>query len=262
MVTVGKMVIVAGAAFIAWTALTSSPAYADEVRDFAPNRPSRSDSPFTVPIGFIQVETDLANYTHPGEVLQTLDPTIIYGLTNRIDIGLSIGGLITQRSNAVSSAGYGDTIVKAKFSLTGDDGGPVAFAVIPYVKIPTAPIPIGDGQVEGGINMPMLVTLPSHLQLTVEPELAELKSSQTSGQQASFIGVVNLGRQIAGALSGFVELYTQTFAGRAAGSPFVTFDYGFAYLVAKDVQLDVGANAGLNRYTPALNIYSGLAFRF
>lgn len=242
--------------------LLTAPAYADGIRDFSPNRPSRSNSPFTVPTGRVQIEMDLANYTHPEEVLQTLDPTVLYGLTNRIDIEASIGGLIRQRDDKTTSEGFGDVYIRAKFNLVGDDGGPFTVAVIPNIKIPTAPQPIGNGQVEGGVNVPVMFSLPFGLDLSVEPEISVLKADATNGRQESFTGIVNLERKLVGGLSGFVEIYDQTFTGSAASSPALTFDYGLAYLVTKAVQLDVGANVGLNHATPALNIYSGLAFRF
>ena len=115
---------------------------------------------------------------------------------------------------------------------------------------------------EGGVNIPTVFALPYDLSLSVEPEFSVLKAASTSGRQAAFTGAVNLGRRIIGNLSGFVEIYDQTCAGPAGSAPVVTFDYGLAYLVTKTVQLDVGANVGLNRDTPALNIYGGLAFRF
>jgi hypothetical protein len=248
-------------AILALAALTS-PAAADDVRDFSPDRPGRSDSPFTVPQGMAQIESDLLNYTHTGAVAQTLDPTLKYGVTNLIDAEVLIGGLISQRGEDGHAEGFGDIVVRAKISLLGDDGGAVAAALIPYVKIPTARVPIGNGQVEGGLNAPVLFSLPLDIALTVEPEISVLRNATNNGKQASFTGVVNLGRKIVGDLSGFVEIYAQGFTDRATAGPDVTFDYGLAYLVTKAIQIDAGANIGLNARTPSLNVYSGVAFRF
>ncbi len=243
-------------------ATLAGPAFAGDVRDFAPDRPSRSDSPFTVPGGFVQFESDLVNYTHTGQILQSLDPTFKYGLTNLADIEIQLGGLISQQDGNRTAEGFGDVTVRAKLNLIGDDGGAVTAALIPYIKIPTAHAPIGNGQVEGGVNAPVLFTLPHNFSLTVEPELAVLKNALNNGKQASFTGVVNLGRTIFGNLSGFVEIYDQTYTDRATKGPNVTFDYGLAYLVTPAIQLDAGANVGLNRNTPSLNAYTGIAFRF
>jgi hypothetical protein len=35
-----------------------------------------------------------------------------------------------------------------------------------------------------------------------------------------------------------------------------------AYLVSKDLQLDAGANFGLNRETPDVELYAGFSVRF
>jgi hypothetical protein len=240
----------------------AGPAFAGDVRDFAPDRPSRSDSPFTVPDGFVQFESDLVNYTHTGQVLQALDPTFKFGLTNVTDIEVQLGGLISQQNVNETAEGFGDVVVRAKLNLVGDDGGTITAALIPYAKIPTARAPIGNGQVEGGINAPVLFTLPYSFSLTVEPEVSVLKNALNDGKQASFTGVVNLGRNIFGNLSGFVEIYDQTYTDRATKGPDVTFDYGLAYLVTPAIQQDAGANVGLNRSTPSLNAYTGIAFRF
>ena len=251
-------------AFALLALLVAAPAcaLADDVRDFAPNRPSRSDSPYTVPPGLVQFESDFANYTTDGDVLQALDPTMIFGLTHLSGIEFSLGGLVTQKNNADTTTGFGDVVVRLKLNLVGDDSGKVTIAALPYVKIPTARDPLGNGQVEGGVNLPCLFALPYGFGLTVEPEISVLKNALTDGKQASFTGIVNVAHTIAGNLSGFVEIYDQTYTDSATRGPNTTFDFGVAYLVTKYIQLDAGANVGLNRATPGVNVYSGVAFRF
>ncbi len=237
-------------------------AHAEDVRDFAPDRPSRSDSPFTVPTNDVQIESDIANYTHPGDILQTLDPLLKYGVANTLDLELQIGGFINQRMAGVHASGFGDVVVRAKLNLLGDDGGDVTIALIPYLKIPTARAPIGNTVVEGGLNLPVLIALPLDFGLTIEPEISALKNTNDSGHQISATGVINLGRKIVGNLSGFVELYTQTYADHQAPGPQVTFDTGLSYLVTKTLQLDLGTAIGLNHASPSLNVYVGIAARF
>jgi hypothetical protein len=41
-----------------------------------------------------------------------------------------------------------------------------------------------------------------------------------------------------------------------------SIDGAVAYLVSRDVQLDAGANFGLNRATPDVEIYGGVSKRF
>ena len=255
------MKLIASILGLAWL-MAARGALADDVRDFAPDRPSRSDSPFTVPQTFVQLESDVVNYTDMGQQFQALDPVLKYGLTHFADIEVALGGLQTQRSGGMTSASFGDVVVRGKVSLLGDDGGSTAIALIPYVKIPTARPPVGNGQVEGGLNVPVLFSLPYDIGLTVEPEAAVLRNTANNGKQASFAGVVNLGRKIIGDLSGFVEISVQTYTDDRAPGPDVTFDTGLSYLVTKTFQLDLGVNIGLNRATPGVNVYSGIATRF
>jgi hypothetical protein len=42
----------------------------------------------------------------------------------------------------------------------------------------------------------------------------------------------------------------------------VSADGSIAYLVTKDLQLDAGANFGLNRQTPDVELYTGVSVRF
>jgi hypothetical protein len=41
-----------------------------------------------------------------------------------------------------------------------------------------------------------------------------------------------------------------------------SIDGAAAFLISRDVQLDAGVNLGLNRNTPDVELYSGIAFRF
>ncbi len=240
----------------------SREAIAADVRDFAPDRPSRSDSPFTVPAGYDQVESDFVNYTDTGDALQALDPTLKHGVTNLLDAEVTIGGYQSQRAGGQVVHSFGDIVVRLKLSLLGDDGGAVAIALIPYAKAPTARAPIGNEHWEGGANLPILISLPYDLGLTVEPEIAVLKNAQNDGSQASFTGVVNLGRKVFGPVSTFVELYAQTYTDHQTPGPTLTFDTGLSWTVTKTLQLDIGANVGLNRSTPGANLYTGIAARF
>jgi len=41
-----------------------------------------------------------------------------------------------------------------------------------------------------------------------------------------------------------------------------SWDGAVAYDIGKDLQLDAGANFGLNRQTPGVEVYSGISVRF
>jgi hypothetical protein len=146
----------------------------DQMRNFSTDRPTKSNVPCTVDAGHFQYETDIVNFTHQvtgsvhTDTLLVPNPTFKVGLTNNIDLELNIApvvGVHTFNSAPLVSSttwGNGDLFVRSKVNLWGDDGGGTsAFALIPYIKAPTAPTGIGNGTVEGGVIAPLAFSLPN-----------------------------------------------------------------------------------------------------
>jgi len=120
-----------------------------QLRDFAPDRPPKADSAYTVDAGRFQYETDLVNYSQTNfggvttKLYQAFDPVWKFGLTNWMDFELQYGGYqnLAATDDATGavvarSSGFGDVFVKSKINVFGNDGGSAALALIPYVKIP------------------------------------------------------------------------------------------------------------------------------
>jgi len=244
------------------------------LRTFSPDRPTKSNGPLTVDAGRFQYETDLVSYAHSnagGVTTRTyvaLDPTLKVGLTRRVDLELQFNGYTSTRVSD-PGAGYtlsradgaGDLDVRSKVNLFGNDGGAVAMALIPYVKLPTAARTLGNNQVEGGLIVPVSMTLPAGFALTVMPEVDVLRNNNDSGKHVNFTGVLNLGYTINKQWTVFGELYAA--AGTDAHTPPVyTADAAVAYLLTETVQLDAGVNVGLNRNAPNLQLYTGISQRF
>ena len=190
------------------------------------------------------------------------------GLTRRVDLELQFNGYTSTRVSD-PGAGYtlsradgaGDLVVRSKVNLFGNDGGAVAMALIPYVKLPTAARTLGNNQVEGGLIVPVSMTLPAGFALTVMPEVDVLRNNNDSGKHVNFTGVLNLGYTINKQWTVFGELYAA--AGTDAHTPPVyTADAAVAYLLTETVQLDAGVNVGLNRNAPNLQLYTGISQRF
>jgi len=244
------------------------------LRTFSPDRPTKSNGPLTVDAGGFQYETDLVNYLHSNvgsvstRTYVALDPTLKVGLARRVDLELQFNGYTNTRvldpgaGSAVSRAdGAGDLVVRGKVNLFGDDGGAAAMALIPYVKFPTAARTLGNNQVEGGLIVPVSMTLPAGFALVVMPEIDVLKNNNDRGKHVNVTGVVNLGYSISKRLTVFGELYSAIGAD-AHTPPVYTADAAVAYLLTSSIQLDTGANFGLNRNAPNLQLYTGISQRF
>ena len=247
------------------------------MRAFEPERPAKILNPFTVDAGHFQIESDFINYIasdYAGfstRFFETADPTIKLRpdqydrfrtgpqrLPKHRHAQQSTGALVAN------GHGFGDTILKIKIDLVGDDGGAFAMALVPYVKVPSAAPGLGNGVVEGGVALPMQINLPADFTLALQTEYDALKDANDSQRYANLVDIVNLSHPlpfISKDLTASIELFSSI--GTDPLTPAVyTFDIGLAYLILPNVQLDAGANFGLSRASPDLNLYTGVTARF
>jgi hypothetical protein len=248
----------------------------NELRAFAPDRPPKADSATTVDAGHFQYETDLVNYAQTNfagvttRVYEAFDPVWKFGLTNWADFELQYSGyqnyVATNNSTGAvvaSGSGFGDVFVKSKINLFGNDSGTAALAVIPYVKVPSSAPFISNGVVEGGLIAPLQLQLPQDFGLTLMTEIDALKNADDDGRHANFVNLVNLNHPVPGIknLSAAIELYSSV--GTDPNTPPVyTFDTALIYLLTPNVQLDAGADFGLDSAAPNLQVFAGLSQRF
>ena len=249
-----------------------NPVPLDQMRSFSTDRPTKSNVPYTVDAGHFQYETDLVSFTHQvigmarTDTLLVPNPTFKVGVTNNADfeINVPIAGIRAYGAAAPANAlwGIGDTFVRSKINLWGDDGGDSAAAIIPYVKAPSAPIGIGNGAVEGGLIGPVALNLPNSFVLLLAPEIDVLKDSLNDAYHGNYVFDVNLSREVIKNVTAYVELWSDYNADPTAKATLMSFDTALAWVFLANVQIDVGANFGLTGATPAVQIYTGLSQRF
>jgi Putative MetA-pathway of phenol degradation len=250
-----------------------NPVPPDQMRSFNTDRPTKSNVPYTVDAGHFQYETDLVNFSHQvigstrTDTLLVPNPTFKVGVTNNIDLEINapFAGVRTfNTSTGASSAlwGIGDTFLRSKINLWGNDGDGSAAAVIPYVKPPSAPLGIGNGAVEGGLIGPMAVNLPNNFSLLLVPEIDVLKDSADDGRHGNYVFDINLSREVIKNIAAYVELWSDYNANPAQAATLMSIDAAVAWVFAPNVQIDVGANFGLTSATPAVQVYAGFSQRF
>ena len=248
----------------------------DQLRSLCTDRPTKSTSPCTVDAGHWQVESDLYNYTEQSSdgVTTTTqlftNPTLKLGLTNNLDFEVNIAPYEQASTHdkasgvTTTSGGVGDLFLKAKLNLLGDDGGSVAFALEPYVKVPTAPLGVGNGAVEEGILAPIQVSLPANWQLVIDPEYDELANAIGHGQHSNISGLLSFGYPVTKTVTVSLEVWGDADFDPIGEVKQASFDLGAAWIPAKapNFQLDGGVNLGLNRATPGAQAYLGVSRRF
>ena len=245
-----------------------------DLRSFSPDRPAKSTDPFTVDAGHFQYETDLFNYTFQktGGIKTTTwiapNPTFKIGLTNTLDFEINIAPFeqvdTTDQNTGLSSQfnGVSDLFCRAKINLWGNDGGTTAFALIPYLKAPTAPNGVGNGATEGGFIAPLNVSLPNNVSLLLNTELDILKDGLGGGYHTGYVNMISLSGPVVKDVTLTGEFWSSINQDPSDTVRQYSFDTAIAWTARPNLQFDAGANFGLNRDTPAIQAYAGVAQRF
>jgi hypothetical protein len=253
----------------AWGQATPDPASAPPI---CTDRPTKSNVPCTVDAGSVQYEADLANATfsdQDGVKTDTwllFNPTLKYGLTPTLDVEANIAAdevVQTQGpSGGHTESGVGDLYLRLKYAFLDVDKGALTASIIPYLKAPTARVGLGDGAVEEGAIMPVSYKLTSALTLTTAPEVDVLRDAQGEGRHVNTAQLVNLALSLPGAVTLYGELWGDWNLDPAGEVSQVSADAAAAWAVTPRLQLDAGANFGLNRATPGVQVYVGISQKF
>jgi hypothetical protein len=242
-----------------------------DLRNFSTDRPPKANSPYTVDAGHFQYETDLgvlADGNTGGIKTQdwtVFDPTLKMGLTNTIDAELQVTpyASASTKSAAATTAvsGIGDTYARLKINVLGDDQGPSAVALLPYIKFPTAQSRLGNGKIEAGVILPVSFSVPGGFTLIVMPEGDYLKDSGDDRYHGAFDFLINLSHSLNKRWTFYSEVFTtQSF--QAGQRPFYTLDEALTFALTANIQVDFGGNFSLSRVTPKSELYAGLSQRF
>lgn len=243
------------------------------LREMATDRPDKTESAYSVDAGHYQIEMDLLSYTYDRSDAETVKALAVapvnmkVGVLNNVDLQLIAESYNIQwtkdRSTNSSTrlSGFGDLLLRCKTNLWGNDGGPTALAVMPFVKFPTNQHGLGNGAVEGGIIFPFAMDLPADWGFGAQAEVDHLQDADSSDYHQEFINTVTVSHDIAGKLGGYVELFSNV--STESGAKWIaTFDFGFTYALSRDIQLDAGMNIGLTDAADDFNPFIGLSMRY
>ncbi|HWE45952.1 MAG TPA: transporter [Caulobacteraceae bacterium] len=264
------VMLLAPASVLAQSAPQAAPTTAPGDAPICTDRPTKANATCTVPAGHWQIETDLANWSHMSDGGVSTDavlapnPTLKYGLIDTLDVELNIAPYEELRIKAggvtQDASGVGDLYARLKWAVVSN--ATWSLSLIPYVKAPTASHMIGNGEVEGGLAVPVNFSLPDKVSLTFGPELDSLENAALDGHHLNMVQLVNLSRPVTGKLGLAVEYWAdqnwdplETVAQRSA-------DVAATYALSNTLQLDAGVNFGLNRATPRSQLYVGVSKRW
>ena len=249
------------------------------LREFNTDRPNLATSPLTVDAGHFYTETDVVNYTRKGldengdttEKFLFGSTTLRAGLTNNVEFRLLFQPYNLARTTSggtgevQKSAGFDTLQPGLKINIYGNDTykkpGDTAFALFPFINIPTAQKGLGGNSVEGGLTTLFIYKISDKLDMEVNAELDAIKNGASDGYHIESANVVSLDYQITPSLGTFFEIATR-FNNESRFGAIATFDTGLLLNIGNDTQLDLGAFIGLTHAANDINPYLGFSKSF
>lgn len=253
-----------------------NPTPTGQMRSFSTDRPTKSDTPYTVDAGHYQYEADFLNWTYDhnnaaqstNSNLLVADPTMKVGLTNSTDLEMALAPFNFNQSHVRgtatknTAAGFGDVYTRLKYNFFGNDGGDYALAITPYVKAPTATHNVGNNHWEGGMYAPFVMALPKDWTMNITSEVDIFENAALNGYHTNFSNLINFSHTVFDdSLTGYVEFWSDVNNDQGA-SPQYTGDLALSWTVKDNLQLDAGVNVGLNKAANDLQPYFGISQRF
>ena len=246
----------------------ASPALAQTVvRPLSTDRPDRTESPYTVPHGWFQIESDVASWGRIDGVDERLTSTSFltlnmkYGVTQRIDLQMVFSPWVRVEEEVAGSVtssrtDTGPLGLRAKFNIVGNDVAGPAFALLPYVFVPTHGDNVFD-DVTFGIVTPVSIPVGENAAFSAMAGVSRIDNEDTW-----VLASVSIGSVLFGALSGFIELYTSRNSFETDAIDDATIDAGITYALGENWQLDTGVYRGLVDETEDWRVFLGASGRF
>lgn len=252
--------------------LIGAPAAAADLRDYCPDRPGRLTPACIVDPGHVSVEVGAADLTHHrftggvDDMLAVADTAVRAGITDRLELlaQWSLYNRVRSRAGGMvtTTTGVGDVLLGLKQSFVHPDGKGVSVALQPFVTAPAAKDVIGAGKWTEGLIVPITVELPADVQLGLSPEIDRLPNAE-HGFHASYTMIAGLSRAFGTVTPGF-EIAAVHDDDPGNRTTQVTADVFASYIpkASPNLQFDGGAYVGLNRDTPDVEVFVGVARRF
>lgn len=254
-----------------------NPTPREHMREMSTDRPDKTESPYTVDAGHFQIEADLVTYTQnktedagietKSKSFGVLVTNVKIGLTNAMDFQAVITPYASEETEVTGSetdkkSGFGDTTLRLKYNLFGNDGGDIAMGLMPFIKVPThSHRDMGNDQVEGGLILPISLSLPRDWSMGLMSQVNAMKNEADNKYHTEFVSSLTFSHDLSANWGGYVEFYSQS--SNEVGAEWVgTADAGVTYGMTPDLQWDFGVNLAATMSADDYNPFVGVSARF
>jgi hypothetical protein len=252
--------------------LAGPAAAAQPLRKLCTDRPGLGTPACTLDAGHVQIEVGLADWTLDRQSGARSDEWVAGDTLVRVGIadhaelqfGWTAYGWTRERAGGVISraSGTGDLFVALRRNLLRPDGSGTTVAIMPYATLPTGGRAIGAGDWSAGVELPFGFDLSNAVSLEFAPRVEAAADEDRHGRHLAYGSVAGLAADLGPHWNLTAELEairdddpgghrTETLAGLS-----------FGWTPGRNFQLDAGANLGLNRAAPDVELYAGVVRRF
>ena len=255
-------------------ATAAAPVFANEDRrDLCPDRPGLGTPACTAEPGTILFEIGLADWTldrtagSRSDSWTFGDALLRAGLTPSLEVqlGWTMLGHVRERDRVTGDMARrtrtGDVTLALRKNLENPDGSGFSAAVMPYATLPLGGDGVGAGDWGAGLIVPVSFELGA-VSLGFTPHVDAAVDHDGDGRHLAYGSVAGVGFGLSDDVSMTAEVSltrdrdpgghtTEALAGLSAG-----------WQPDAGSQWDLGANIGLNRDSPDVELYLGFARRF
>jgi hypothetical protein len=253
-------------------ALIASPAGA-QLRDFCPDRPGLGTPPCTLDRGHVAIELGAVDWTMSRQAgvredrIGAGETLVRYGVSDSLEVQLGWQGAAYVRQRASGEpahhhTGVGDVTLAMRGNLRNPDGSGLSVALMPFVTLPTGGRAIGERDWTAGLIVPVSYELSHDVQLAFTGEADAAADAQGSGHHLAYSGTAGLSASLVKDLDATLELAIQRDEVPGDAATALLSGISLAWTPSEAVQLDGGANIGLDADSPDLELYVGVAKRF
>lgn len=264
-------------ALVALLALAATPASAQDaggLRQLCSDRPGLDTPACTVDKGHLQLEVGIGDWTldrqrdSRTDTIQGGDVAARLGVTDTTELRLewTAYGHVRARDRPTGTVdrmtGIGDVTVGIKQNLSHPDGDGFSLALLPFATLPSGGEAIGAGTWSAGLVVPITYQLNEMLTLENTPEVDAAADGDRHGRHLAYSDTIGLGVALTKALGVTAELQALRDRDPDGHETMALGGLSLAWQPKDRMQLDVGANAGLNRATPDIELYFGVTEKF
>jgi hypothetical protein len=234
------------------------------MREMETDRPDVTESAYTVDAGHLQIEASFVEYAQDAgtEEWDVLPTNIKVGVLNNVDVQIVLSpDQDVSPNQGPHAAGFGDSQLRIKVNLWGNDGGDTALAVMPFVQFPTGESDLTVGHVEYGLIVPFAFQINDKTGMGLMLEADFLRDEENDGWDTSLVHSATIGRELTDQVGMYVEYVGVLPLGGGTADYQAYFDVGMTYALTEDLRLDTGLNVGLTNNAEDLRVFAGISYR-